>query len=77
MTNSHIIFLKGRDKTHEIAHCELIGEKLLVRFKNNPKVFTYVKLNFVISPKAKILKCFAICKALLIYCISDDNSKIP
>ncbi|WP_155462788.1 hypothetical protein [Helicobacter pullorum] len=56
MTNSHIIFLKGRDKTHEIAHCELIGEKLLVRFKNNPKVFTYVKLNFVISPKAKILK---------------------
>lgn len=59
LATSHIIILKDKDKTHEIAQCTLKDGKLFVRFKNSPKTFTYTKPNFVIFPKAKNSKVFA------------------
>lgn len=59
LTTSHIIILKDKDKSDEIAQCTLKDDRLFVRFKNSPKTFTYTKPNFVIFPKAKNSKVFA------------------
>lgn len=59
LATSHIIILKDKDKSDEIAQCTLKDDRLFVRFKNNPKTFTYTKPNFVIFPKAKNSKVFA------------------
>jgi len=59
LATSHIIILKDKDKSDEIAQCTLKDDRLFVRFKNSPKTFTYTKPNFVIFPKAKNSKVFA------------------
>lgn len=78
MTNSHIIFLKGKDKTHEIAQCTLKDDMLCVRFKNNSKIFTYKKPHFALFPKATTSNVFAYLKQLsqTIRIKSDGNESL-
>lgn len=61
---SHIIILKDKDKTHEIAQCTLKDDKLFVRFKNSSKTFSYKKPHFKLFAKATTSSVFAYFKTL-------------